>query len=71
MNATEQPQRYRVSVQGLAGAELANATAVEVEAAQARWVTVAVQVPPETALAAGRAPTRSGSTSGRPAVRRW
>ena len=29
MNATEQPQRYRIAVQGLAGAELPAADAVE------------------------------------------
>ncbi|CAG1018961.1 hypothetical protein BURC_03801 [Burkholderiaceae bacterium] len=53
MNATEQTQRYRVSVEGIAGAALANTTEVEVAPAQARWVTVAVQVPPESAQAAG------------------
>ena len=53
MNATEQAQRYRVDVQGIAGAELAAATDVEVLPAQARWVTVAVRVPPASARAIG------------------
>ena len=53
MNATEQAQRYRIGVSGLAGAELADATEVEVGPAQARWVTVAVRIPPESARAAG------------------
>ncbi len=53
MNATEEAQRYRVGVQGIAGAELATATEVEVLPAQARWVTVAVRVPPQSAQALG------------------
>jgi cytochrome c oxidase accessory protein FixG len=60
MNATEQAQRYRVGVQGLPGLQLAQATEVEVLPAQARWVTVAVQVPPQPAqgLAPGSHPIR-------------
>ncbi len=53
MNATEQPQRYRIEVHGLAGARLAQADPVDVAPAQARWVTVAVRVPEETAESAG------------------
>ena len=53
MNATEQAKRYRIAVQGIAGAELANAADVEVLPAQARWVTLAVRVPPSTARALG------------------
>jgi cytochrome c oxidase accessory protein FixG len=53
MNATESPQRYRVKVEGLQGAKLSGADEVEVEAAQARWFPVAVQVPYESARAAG------------------
>jgi cytochrome c oxidase accessory protein FixG len=53
MNATEQEQRLRVAVQGIAGAELAQATEVNVLPAQARWVTVAVRVPPQSAQALG------------------
>jgi len=53
MNATEQPQRYRVAVQGIAGAQIATPAEHEVAPAQARWITVAVRVPHESALAAG------------------
>ena len=53
MNATEQAQRYRVAVQGIAGAALAEATEVEVLPAQARWVTLTVRVPPQSARALG------------------
>ena len=49
MNATEQTQRYRIGVQGLPGVQLAQDTQVELQPAQARWVTVAVQVPPQSA----------------------
>ena len=53
MNATERAQRLRVAVQGIPGATLAGAAEVEVLPAQARWVTVAVQVPPASAQALG------------------
>ena len=53
MNATEQPQRYHVAVHGIAGATLASAGDVDVLPAQARWVTLAVRVPPEDAQALG------------------
>ena len=53
MNATEQKQRYRIELQGIPGAVLANASEVDVEPAQARWVTVAVRVPPTAAQALG------------------
>jgi cytochrome c oxidase accessory protein FixG len=53
MNATEAPQRYVVTVQGLAGASLPDSTAVTVLPAQARWVTRAVRVPATTAQAVG------------------
>ena len=49
MNATEQAQRYRVAVDGLAGILLVGPTEFDVEPAQARWVTMSVQVPPQTA----------------------
>jgi cytochrome c oxidase accessory protein FixG len=72
MNATEQAQRYRVAVQGIAGVELANSVDVDVLPAQARWVTVAVRVPPESARSLGPgahpirfqvAPTNDASTA--------
>jgi polyferredoxin len=53
MNATELVQRYRVSVEGLAGAALASGNEVEVGAAQARWMPVALRLAPEAAAAAG------------------
>lgn len=53
MNATERAQRYRVKVEGLQGARINGPTEVEVEAAQARWFPVAVQVPYESARSAG------------------
>jgi cytochrome c oxidase accessory protein FixG len=53
MNATERPQRYRLAVEGLDGAELAQDAEVQVLPAEARWVTLAVRVPPQSALAAG------------------
>ncbi|HET7868691.1 MAG TPA: cytochrome c oxidase accessory protein CcoG, partial [Burkholderiaceae bacterium] len=49
MNATERAQHYRFGVQGLPGVQLAQPTEVEVLPAQARWVTLAVQVPPQAA----------------------
>ena len=53
MNATERPQRYRVGVQGIAGAELAQGAEVDVAPAEARWVTLAVSVPPDSARSLG------------------
>jgi cytochrome c oxidase accessory protein FixG len=53
MNATEEEQHYRIAVSGIAGAELANSSEVDVLPAQARWVTVAVRVPPQSAQALG------------------
>ena len=53
MNATELPQRYRTQVSGLAGITITSAAELEVASAQARWVTVSVQLPPESAAAAG------------------
>jgi len=51
MNATEQSQRYQIAVKGLAGISLAASPAIHLEPAQARWVTLAVRIPPETAQA--------------------
>ena len=53
MNATEQPQRYRVAVTGLAGAEVASAAETEVGATQSRWMAINVQLPPQAAQALG------------------
>jgi polyferredoxin len=70
MNATERVQRYRVAVQGIAGARLANPAEVEVMPAQARWVTLAVRVPPQSArsLGPGAHPIRFQVATGADAV---
>ena len=44
---------YRISVNGLAGASVAGNTEVDVAGAAARWMPVAVQLPPSDARAAG------------------
>ena len=51
MNATERPQRYHVAVQGLPGIRIEGSDTLEVQPAEARWMTVSVRVPPETAAA--------------------
>jgi len=53
MNASEQAQRFHVTVAGLEGAQLASASDVEVDPAGARWLAVRVQVPWASAQAAG------------------
>jgi cytochrome c oxidase accessory protein FixG len=45
MNATEAPQRYRISARGLDGLEVVSETEVEIDAAQSRWVPVRLQIP--------------------------
>jgi polyferredoxin len=45
MNATEQPQRYRIQAEGLAGLSLASDAEVQVGAAESRWVPVRLQIP--------------------------
>jgi cytochrome c oxidase accessory protein FixG len=45
MNATEQPQRYRIAADGLEGLELASEPEVEVGPAGSRWVPVRLQIP--------------------------
>jgi polyferredoxin len=45
MNATEGPQRYRISARGLEGLEVASETEVDIGAAESRWVAVRLQVP--------------------------
>ncbi|MDQ6880484.1 MAG: cytochrome c oxidase accessory protein CcoG [Pseudomonadota bacterium] len=44
MNATEQPQHYRISVDGLEGIVLASEAQIDVAPAQSRWIAVRVQV---------------------------
>ena len=57
MNATEKPQRYRISAEGLPGLAVAseNETEVEVAPAESRWVSVHLQMP-YTAAAPGSHP---------------
>jgi cytochrome c oxidase accessory protein FixG len=53
MNTTEQPQRYRVTAQGLSGLVVEGGQDVTVGPAENRWVPVSVRVPPEAAAQAG------------------
>lgn len=53
MNATEQVQSVKVSVAGLQGIQLAALPPITLTGAEARWVPVAVRVPPDTAAQAG------------------
>ncbi len=53
MNATERVQRYRIAATGLQGLQTDRVDSVEVAPAEARWVPVAVRVPPHSAEAAG------------------
>jgi cytochrome c oxidase accessory protein FixG len=53
MNATEHEQTYRIKVTGLPGAVIDGAAALQVAPTEARWLTVAVRVPPEAADTAG------------------
>ena len=52
MNATELRQQYRVSADGLPGLALREPVVVEVAPTEARWVSVALRLPPETAAQA-------------------
>jgi cytochrome c oxidase accessory protein FixG len=55
MNTTEQQQRYRIRIAGLAGLQTdLGDTVIAVDPAATRWVPVAARVPPESAAAAGR-----------------
>jgi polyferredoxin len=53
MNATEQQQRYRVAVSGMPGIAVAGGAELSVNPAEARWVTLGVQIPPDAAAQAG------------------
>ncbi len=53
MNATERTQRYRIGANGLVQMATDQTGDVWVDPAQARWVAVAVKVPPQVAEAAG------------------
>ena len=53
MNATEDRQRFRIGVEGLEGATLAGWTDVDLAPTEARWVPLAVQLPPQAARTLG------------------
>ncbi|WP_397408395.1 cytochrome c oxidase accessory protein CcoG [Polaromonas sp.] len=44
MNATEQPQRYRITASGLEGLALASESEVDIGPAESRWVAVRLQI---------------------------
>ena len=45
MNATEGPQRYRISASGLEGLEVVSEPEVAIDAAESHWVSVRLQIP--------------------------
>ncbi len=45
MNATEGPQRYRISAHGLPGLEVVSEAEVAIDAAESHWVSVRLQIP--------------------------
>jgi polyferredoxin len=49
MNATEQPQEYRITVEGLPGITVASESEVKVGPAESRWVAVRLQTPYDAA----------------------
>lgn len=51
MNATEKPQRYRLSARGLDGLTIVSEPEVEVGPTQSRWVAVRLQIPYDSAAA--------------------
>jgi cytochrome c oxidase accessory protein FixG len=53
MNGTEETQRFHIDVEGLPDATLAGWTDVELAPTEARWVPLAVQVPPGVARTLG------------------
>lgn len=53
MNASESPQRFRVTVGGIDGAQVVGTSQVDVGSAAARWMPLTVQVPAASANAAG------------------
>jgi len=53
MNGTERTQRFHISVEGLDGATLSQWSDVDLAPTEARWVPLAVQLPPQAAAALG------------------
>ena len=55
MNATEGPQRYRISARGLEGLEVASDAEVDIGSAESRWLAVRLQIPYGSAAAGSHA----------------
>jgi polyferredoxin len=53
MNATEETQTYTIAAEGLPGLKLDRREPLTLNPAEARWIAVAVRVPPEVAASAG------------------
>jgi cytochrome c oxidase accessory protein FixG len=53
MNATETPQRYRITVSGLDHLKMTTPSEIEIGPTEALWVPVSIRVPPEVAQSAG------------------
>nr|WP_295075677.1 cytochrome c oxidase accessory protein CcoG [uncultured Roseateles sp.] len=53
MNATEGAQQFSLSVKGMEGIALGKPVSLVLAPAEARWVSVAVRIPPESAAQAG------------------
>jgi cytochrome c oxidase accessory protein FixG len=53
MNSTERAQRFHIETEGLAQASLSQWSDVELAPTEARWVPLAVQMPPQAAAALG------------------
>ncbi|RMX08787.1 cytochrome c oxidase accessory protein CcoG [Corticibacter populi] len=53
MNAQEVGHTYRISARGIDGLQVIPATAITVDAAQARWIVLQLQAPYEAAMALG------------------
>ncbi len=49
MNATEQRQTYRIKADGLPGLKQTGQDSLDLAPAEARWTTIALRVPPQTA----------------------
>jgi len=53
MNATEQPQRFRIQPSGMEGITVEAPLELVLQPAEARWVPVAARIPPQVAESAG------------------
>ena len=55
MNASESPQRYKITATGLPGLAVVSESIFSVDATQARWVVVSLQLPYDAAPAGSHA----------------